>query len=70
MRLLGKYTFERLRDALQGVFEFYKLNTDTDQYIIELWQLRIYIIAHKSVELSVNSGPNEGYISLGKINLS
>lgn len=67
MRLLGKYTFDRLRDAFQGVFEFYKTN---DNYIIELWQLRFYIEPHKAVTIYLNGGEQKGYIDIGKFTLS
>lgn len=66
MRLFGKYTFEHLRDCLQGVFEFYKTG---DVYILELWQLRFVIAPKSYIEIFLNAGPNQGYISFGKVEL-
>lgn len=71
MRLLGKYAFDRLRDCLQGVFEYQKLESadGTKLYLIELWQIRIVITPHSSLEFYLNAGEQEGYISLGKVDL-
>lgn len=63
MRLLGKYAFDRLRDALQGVFEFQDLGNDT--YLIELWQVR-FIIQPGQIEVFINKGQKDGYVSFGK----
>lgn len=72
MRLLGKYTFETLRDCLQGVFDFRSFY-DTDMtlyYELDIWQLHATICPHKYVELSINMGDTKTYKSLGKIELS
>lgn len=67
MRLFGKYTFETLRDCLQGVFECYKTQ---DLYIIELWQIRFVIKPNEYIEVFLNQGNNKPYKSFGKILLS
>jgi hypothetical protein len=67
MRLFGKYTFETLRDCLQGVFECY---TTQDLYIIELWQIRFVIKPNEYIEVFLNQGNNKPYKSFGKILLS
>lgn len=67
MRLFGKYPFETLRDCLQGVFEFYQTQ---DLWVIELWQLRAVIKPHEYIELFLNGGNKQGYVSFGKIQLS
>lgn len=67
MRLLGKYGFERLRDCLQGIFGF---TQDGDDYIIDLWQLRLHIVPKVLIALSINGGERKGYIDIGKIDLT
>lgn len=67
MRLLGKYAFERLRDCLQGIFGF---DQDGDNYIIDLWQIRFYIIPRVMINVYVNRGEQKGYVDIGKIDLS
>ena len=67
MRLFGKYTFETLRDCLQGVFECYQTQ---DLYIIELWQIRFVIKPNEYIEVFLNQGNNKPYKSFGKILLS
>lgn len=73
MRLLGKYTFERLRDAFQGIFCYQNTQDDTGIFhIIELWQIRFVIaesLKHEGLylEVLVNPGPNQAYRSFGKI---
>lgn len=64
MRLFGKYPFEVLRDAMQGVFEFYQTK---DVWVLELWQVRFVIKPHEYIELFLNAGAKQGYISFGKI---
>jgi hypothetical protein len=71
MRLLGKYTFETLRDCFQGVFEWSRLADGDDSiYIIELWQFRFIIRPLDSIEIQFNAGKEKGYISFGKIELT
>lgn len=67
MRLLGKYTFERLRDCLQGVFA---MEYTKDTVTVDLWQLRIIIKAHDSIGFYINEGEQKGYICLGKLGLT
>jgi len=67
MRLLGKYAFDRLRDAFQGIFECYKTN---DMWILELWQIRFVIMPNQYIEVFLNQGENKPYKSFGKITLS
>lgn len=62
MMLFGKYKFERLRDALQGVFEFTQTG---DLYLLELWYFRLVISPHQYIELFVKG--NNTYTSIGKI---
>lgn len=64
MRLFGKYPFEVLRDAMQGVFEFYQTK---DIWVLELWQIRFVIKPHEYIELFLNTGAKQGYTSFGKI---
>lgn len=66
MRLLGKYTFETLRDALQGIFHF---ESDSVGYTMELWQLRIFIKPNEYAEFSVNMGDEKNYKKIGRITL-
>lgn len=67
MRLLGKYAFDRLRDAFQGVFECYRTN---DTWVLELWQIRFVIVPNTYVEIFLNQGENKPYKSFGKIPLT
>lgn len=64
MRLIGKYTFETLQRALQGVFAFY---TSQDVYILELFTLRMVIKPDEYVELYVLN--KQEYIKIGTIQL-
>lgn len=64
MRLIGKYTFETLQRALQGVFAFY---TSQDVYILELFTLRMVIKPDEYVELYVLS--KQEYTKIGTIEL-
>lgn len=71
MRLTGNYAFEKLRQCLQGVFEFYTTQDDnTTCYILELWQIRFFIRPNSYVELYINMGENKGYVKIGKFLLS
>ena len=71
MRLFGKYSFETLRDCLQGVFEWDELKTDDGKvYLLELWQFRFIIYPHDHIDIRFNAGKEKGYISFGKIELS
>jgi hypothetical protein len=67
MRLLGKYAFERMRDAFQGIFECMETN---GIWIMELWQIRFVIVPNQYVEIFLNQGENKPYKSFGKILLS
>ena len=64
MRLVGQYTFEALRKAIQGVFGFYKKDND---YILELFSLRIVITPSTSVVLYVRN--DKDYIKIGTFEL-
>lgn len=64
MRLIGKYTFETLQRALQGIFAFY---TSQDVYILELFTLRMVIKPDEYVELYVLN--KQDYIKIGTIQL-
>ena len=66
MRLFGKYTFDKLRDALQGVFSF-EINNGI--CTITVWQLRAIITPFKQIELKINCGPNKDYKTIGIIQL-
>ena len=71
MRLFGKYSFERLRDVFQGVFEFTRTGTEPEvYYILELWQIRLTILPNVYLEISINQGQGKPYKTLGKITLS
>lgn len=66
MRLLGKYAFDRMRDAFQGIFEFQDLSKDgKDYYMLELWQVR-FVIKPGSLEIFINKGKELGYVSFVK----
>lgn len=64
MRLIGKYAFETLQRALQGIFGFY---TSQDVYILELFTLRMVIKPDEYVELYVLN--KQEYIKIGTIQL-
>lgn len=64
MRLIGKYAFETLQRALQGIFAFY---TSQDVYILELFTLRTVIKPDEYVELYVLN--KQDYIKIGTIQL-
>lgn len=76
MRLLGKYAFDRLRDAFQGIFGYQNTQNDTGIFhIIELWQIRFVIaetLQHKGLymEILINPGQNQAYRSFGKFYFS
>lgn len=64
MRLIGKYTFETLQRALQGIFAFY---TSQDVYILELFTLRMVIKPDEYAELYALN--KQEYIKIGTIQL-
>ena len=66
MRLFGKYTFDKLRDAFQGVFSF---EIRDGICTITVWQLRAIITPFKQIELKINCGPNKDYKTIGIIQL-
>lgn len=66
MRLLGKYQFDLLRDAFQGVFGFSQVGS---AYIIDLWQLRFSIAPNVAITVEVR-GADNNYIQIGQISLS
>ena len=69
MRLLGKYTFETLRDCFQGVFTC-QHNVEQNYYVVQAWYLTAIIRPKDSIELYLGTHNNETQIELGKINLS
>lgn len=64
MRLVGQYTFEALRKAIQGVFGFYKKDND---YILELFSLRIVITPNVCAILYIRN--DQAYIKIGTFEL-
>lgn len=66
MRLLGKYQFDQLRDALQGVFGFSQVGS---AYVIDLWQLRFSIVPNATFTIEVRGADNK-YSQIGQIQLS
>lgn len=64
MRLFGKYSFETLQRALQGIFAFYQTQ---DLYILELFTLRAAIKPEEYVELYVLI--KQEYTKIGTIQL-
>ena len=64
MRLVGQYTFEALRKAIQGVFGSYKKDND---YILELFSLRIVITPNVCVVLYIRN--DQDYIKIGTFEL-
>ena len=64
MRLVGQYTFEALRKAIQGVFGFYKKDND---YYLELFSLRIVIVQNVCVVLYVRN--DKDYTKIGTFEL-
>lgn len=67
MRILGKYSFEKLRDCFQGIFG---IEYTKGVVTLDLWQLRITIKAHDSIIFCINEGEQKGYVCLGKVNLT
>ena len=71
MRLLGTYTFEKLRQAFQGLFGFDTITVDgkTVSYRVELSQITLEFFPHKYVliHLTIKDGKSE---CIGKIGLS
>lgn len=64
MRLVGQYTFEALRKAIQGVFGFYKQD---DDYYLELFSIRAVIIPNVSVILYIRN--DKDYTKIGTFDL-
>lgn len=64
MRLVGQYTFEALRKAIQGVFGFYKKDND---YYLELFSLRIVIVPNVRVVLYIRN--DQDYTEIGTFEL-
>lgn len=62
MRLVGQYTFESLRKAIQGVFGFYKQN---DDYILEVFSMRVVITPNASISLYIRN--DRDYTKIGAI---
>lgn len=60
MRLVGPYTFETLRKAIQGVFGFYKQDND---YILEVFSIRIVITPNTSIVLYIRN--DKDYTKIG-----
>lgn len=68
-RLFGKYSFETLRDCMQGTFT---CNHDItkDEYIIQAWFITLIIKPHNSITIYISSSKDEALIEIGKITLS
>ena len=64
MRLVGQYTFEALRKAIQGVFGFYKKDND---YILELFSIHVVIVPKVMVILYIRN--DQGYTEIGTFDL-
>lgn len=64
MRLVGQYTFETLRKAIQGVFGFYRKDND---YILELFSIRIVVTPNICVVLYIRN--DQDYIKIGTFEL-
>lgn len=64
MRLVGQYTFEALRKAIQGVFGFYKKDND---YYLELFSIRIVIVPKVRVVLYIRN--DQDYTEIGTFEL-
>lgn len=60
MRLVGQYTFEALRKAIQGVFGFYKQDNN---YYLELFSIRVVITPNICVTLYIRN--NQEYTQIG-----
>ena len=66
MRLLGKYSFDLMRETFQGVFGFSQAGS---AFIIDLWQLRFSSIPQTIIKIEVR-GAGDKYIQIGQITLS
>ena len=64
MRLIGRYTFEALQKAIQGVFAFSKKDGD---YILELFAIKFVITPSVSVTIYVRN--SQDYIEIGTFEL-
>ena len=64
MRLIGRYTFETLQKAIQGVFGFSKKDNN---YILELFSIRFVIVPNVDVTIYVRN--NQDYIRIGTFEL-
>lgn len=64
MRLVGQYTFEALRKAIQGVFGFYKKDND---YYLELFSVRMVIVPKVRVVLYIRN--DQDYTEIGTFEL-
>lgn len=64
MRLVGQYTFEALRKAIQGVFGFYKKDND---YYLELFSIRMVIVPKVCVVLYIRN--DQDYTEIGTFEL-
>lgn len=64
MRLVGQYTFEALRKAIQGVFGFYKKDND---YYLELFSIRIVIVPKVRIVLYIRN--DQDYTEIGTFEL-
>ena len=64
MRLVGQYTFEALRKAIQGVFGFYKKDND---YYLELFSIHIVIVPKVCVVLYIRN--DQDYTEIGTFEL-
>lgn len=68
MRLLGKYTFETLRDCMQGTFSCIH-NQEENYYVLQAWFITAIIRPKQSIELFIGSSKSETQIEIGKITL-
>ena len=69
MRLLGKYTFERLRDCMQGAFSCIH-DIEADTYTVQAWFLTCVIKPHDSMIIYITSSKDDSLTEIGKITLS
>lgn len=65
MRLIGRYTFEALQKAIQGVFGFSKKDND---YVLELFAIKFVITPNVSVTIYVRN--SQDYIEIGTFKLN
>lgn len=64
MRLVGQYTFETLRKAIQGVFGFYKQDNN---YILEMFSIRAVIVPNTLIILYIRN--DQDYTKIGTFEL-